>query len=192
MSGNESGPAGPDLRAGVELKAIADGGVLLGHAGEDAVLLYRRGDEVTAVGATCTHYSGPLAEGLVDGDTVRCPWHHACFSLRTGEVLRAPALNPLPRWQVQRDGELVRVGEKVESEPYPREGRARSGPGRIVVVGFGAAGSSAVETLLREGWQGQIEVVEPDPDAPYDRPNLSKDFLAGSAPEAWIPLRPSG
>lgn len=86
---------GPDLCAGVPLTTLADGVPLLGHAQGEATILVRRGSELFAVGAACTHYGGPLAEGLVVGDTVRCPWHHACFSLRTGEALRAPALNPV-------------------------------------------------------------------------------------------------
>ncbi len=192
MSG-AGGVSGPELTEGVELEQVPDGGVLLGHVGEEAVLLFRDGETVTAVGATCTHYSGPLAEGAVENGTVVCPWHHACFSLRTGEALRAPALNPLPRWRVAREGGRVRVTEKLATEPYRTRTPAPAGaPGRIVVVGFGAAGAAAVEWLLRQGWGGRIDVVEPDPDAPYDRPNLSKDYLAGNAPEEWIPLRPAG
>ena len=188
-----AGPGGPDLRVGVALEEVPEGGVLLGHADGDAVLLYREGERVTAVGGTCTHYSGPLAEGVVEGGRVHCPWHHARFSLRTGEVVRTPALNPLPRWEVEVAGGRVRVGAKVEPPPYhEREAGPAGGLGRIVVVGFGAAGSSAVEWLLREGWGGRIDVIDPDPDAPYDRPNLSKDYLAGNAPEEWIPLRPPG
>ena len=187
------GLSGPELTAGVALLEIPDGGVLVGHVGDEAVLLYREGESVSAVGGTCTHYSGPLGEGRVEGGVVHCPWHHACFSLRTGEALRAPALNPVPRWGVVREGERVRVTEKQATKPYrTREPAAAGGPGRIVVVGFGAAGASAVEWLLRQGWGGRIDVVDPDPAAPYDRPNLSKDYLAGTAPEEWIPLRPAG
>lgn len=87
--------AKPDLTKGVPLASIPDGGKLLGTVGEEEVLLVRHGMELFAVGAHCTHYQGPLAEGLVVGDEVRCPWHHACFSLRTGEALRAPALDPI-------------------------------------------------------------------------------------------------
>lgn len=192
MSG-AGGVSGPELTTGVELPEIPDGGVLVGHVGEEAVLLFREGESVSAVGGTCTHYSGPLGEGLVEDGTVRCPWHHACFSLRTGEALRAPALNPLPSWRVEREGSRVRVTEKLAPEAYRARTPAPAGsPGRIVVIGFGAAGAAAVEWLLRQGWGGRIDVVEPDPDAPYDRPNLSKDYLAGTAPEDWIPLRPAG
>ena len=85
---------GPDLSLGVKLSAIPDGDMLKGHVDDEAVVLVRRGDELFAVGAKCTHYGGPLAEGVVIGETIRCPWHHACFNLRSGEVLRAPARDP--------------------------------------------------------------------------------------------------
>ena len=187
---------GPDFSAGIVERDLADGAMLLGHAGGEAVLLSRVGSAVCAVSAKCTHYGGPLAEGLRVGDTVRCPWHHACFSLRNGEALRAPALNPLASWRVeQRDGRLV-VTEKREAGPlaatYPIAKRASQPPERILIVGAGAAGSAAAEMLRRCDYRGRITVVDDDADAPYDRPNLSKDYLAGNAPEDWIPIRPAG
>src|SRR4029453_7654361 len=112
MSENAKQMSGPDLAAGVAITDIADGAMLQGHVGEEAVLLGRRGGELFPVGAPCTHYHGPLAEGLMVGDTVRCPWHHACFSLRTGEAVRAPAFDPLPRWRVQRQNDKVFVRDK--------------------------------------------------------------------------------
>jgi len=178
--------SGPDLSQGVPLADLADGGQLLGHSGGEAVLVVRRGEEIFAVGATCTHYGGPLAEGLVVEDTVRCPWHHACFSLRTGEAVRAPALNPVACYKVEREGDHIAVREKIEP---PRRSEA-AGPASVVIVGAGAAGNAAAEALRREGYGGPITLVGPEPDAPYDRPNLSKDYLAGNAPEEWIPLHP--
>jgi NADPH-dependent 2,4-dienoyl-CoA reductase/sulfur reductase-like enzyme/nitrite reductase/ring-hydroxylating ferredoxin subunit len=196
MSGEQTTLAGPDLSAGVSPAEIPEGGTLLGHVGSDAVLLARQGDEIFAIGATCTHYSGPLAEGLVVGDTVRCPWHHACFSLRTGEALRAPALNPVACWKTeQRDGRVF-VTEKTEREPLARAShpapRAGEVPRTVAIIGAGAAGAAAAEMLRRQGYDGAITMYDPDPAAPYDRPNLSKDYLAGNAPEEWIPLRPDG
>src|SRR5712671_5321244 len=105
-------PAGPDIGEGIALAALADGGMLLGHVGEDEVLLVRHGDDVFAVSPHCTHYHGPLAEGLVVGGTIRCPWHHACFDLRSGEALRAPAFNPLACWSVELRDDRIFVGEK--------------------------------------------------------------------------------
>ncbi len=161
--------------------------MLLGHVGADAVLLARRGDDVFAIGAICTHYQGALAEGLLVDDTVRCPLHHACFSLRTGEALRAPALNAVACWRVERSGESIFVREKVRQ---PSKRTANSGaPRSVVIVGGGAAGNAAAEMLRREGFDGSITMLSADDALPYDRPNLSKDFLAGTAPEDWIPLR---
>ena len=151
------------------------------------MLLARRGEEVFALGAHCTHYGAPLAEGLLAGETLRCPWHHACFAVRTGEAVGAPALNDLPRYAVVREGDRVRVGEKLPPPPRPRR---PGGPASIVIAGAGGAGNAAAEMLRREGYGGRIVLVGREEDVPYDRPNLSKDYLAGTAPEEWIPLRP--
>jgi NADPH-dependent 2,4-dienoyl-CoA reductase/sulfur reductase-like enzyme/nitrite reductase/ring-hydroxylating ferredoxin subunit len=186
MGSDQTAPGGPDLSVGVPAADLAEGKPLLGHVGDQAVMLVKRGDALFAVGATCTHYSGPLAEGLVVGETVRCPWHHACFDLRTGQPLRAPALNPIPCWTVEREGALVRVGAKLVPAPRTRPG---ADPRDIVIVGAGGAGNAAAEILRREGYGGTITLIGREPDGPYDRPNLSKDYLAGTAPEEWIPLR---
>ncbi|HEX6815352.1 MAG TPA: FAD-dependent oxidoreductase [Gemmatimonadaceae bacterium] len=196
MSSEQQQLAGPDLTLGIPLTALADGVMLLGHANGEAVLMVRRGEEVLAMGAVCTHYSGPLAEGLLEGDHVHCPWHHACFDLRTGEALRAPALNPVACWQVEVRAGKARVTGKIEREPLaPTPNRSPRGgqqPGSIGIIGGGAAGNAGAEMLRREGYDGTITVIDADGDSPYDRPNLSKDFLAGNAPEEWIPLRPPG
>ncbi|HZE76046.1 MAG TPA: FAD-dependent oxidoreductase, partial [Gemmatimonadales bacterium] len=177
---------GPDLIQGVPLAALPEGTPLLGHAEGEPVLLVRRGDELFAIGAVCSHYSGPLHEGLIVGDTVRCPWHHACFSLRTGEPLRPPALNAVACWAVERRGDqAVITGRK----PVPRAPEVASDIGAIVIVGGGAAGEVAAETLRREGYRGRLSLVTAERQGPVDRPNLSKDYLAGNAPEEWIPLR---
>jgi NADPH-dependent 2,4-dienoyl-CoA reductase/sulfur reductase-like enzyme/nitrite reductase/ring-hydroxylating ferredoxin subunit len=181
--------AGPDLAQGVELAHLADGSMLLGHAQGEPVILLRQGDECFAVGASCTHYGAPLSDGLLEGDTIRCPWHHACFSARTGEALRAPALDPIPRWRVERHDGNVRVRERLEVvPPAPRPMRAGT-PRSVVIVGGGAAGNAAAETLRREGYQGSVTLLSADASLPCDRPNLSKGYLAGTAADASNPLR---
>jgi NADPH-dependent 2,4-dienoyl-CoA reductase/sulfur reductase-like enzyme/nitrite reductase/ring-hydroxylating ferredoxin subunit len=179
-----------DLQSGVAFADLTDGGMLAGQVQGEEVLLLRRGDELFAIGAHCTHYHGPLAEGLVVGDTVRCPWHHACFNLRTGEALRAPALDSIPCWRVERVGDKVFVREKVTQSVSPPAAKARGLPESVVIVGGGAAGLAAAEMLRREGYGGALTMVSADDSPPCDRPNLSKDFLAGTAPEEWMPLRP--
>ena len=193
--GDKAQLVGPDLAAGLDASSLANGDKLLGHANGEQVLLARVGDEFYAIGASCTHYGGPLAEGVLVGDTVRCPWHHACFSLRNGEALRAPALNPVACWRVERRGNTVTVRDKVERDPlapsYP-ERPSRPSLSKVVIVGAGAAGTAAAEMLRRCAFDGEITVVDDDDGSPYDRPNLSKDYLAGNAPEEWIPIRPPG
>ncbi len=181
---------GPDLGNGIAEADLKDGAMLVGHVGDEAVLLARRGAEMFAIGAACTHYGGPLGEGLMVGDTVRCPWHHACFSLRTGEAVGPPALTPTASWRVERRDGRIFVREKtaaVATAGFRPSARASD---RMAIVGGGAAGYAAAEMLRREGYGGGIVMISADEAPPYDRPNLSKDYLAGTAPEEWIPLRP--
>lgn len=188
MSSNEQQLSGPDFTRGIPASDISDGSMLLGHVNGEAVLLAKRGAELFAIGATCTHYNGPLAEGLMVDDTVRCPWHHACFSLRTGEAVRAPALNPVPCFRIEESGSTIFVREKIEKAPAQQvkpDSHIRS----IVIVGGGAAGNAAAEMLRRQGFKGSVTMLSADDSLPYDRPNLSKDYLAGNASEDWIPLR---
>jgi NADPH-dependent 2,4-dienoyl-CoA reductase/sulfur reductase-like enzyme/nitrite reductase/ring-hydroxylating ferredoxin subunit len=181
----------PDLSKGIAANTLQDGGMLVGRVADDDVLLVRSGTELFAVGAHCTHYHGPLADGLVVGDTVRCPWHHACFSLRTGDAVRAPALDSIACWRVDRQGDMVYVREKVAEAPRSpaAPAAARQTPTSVVIVGGGAAGLAAADMLRREGYEGPVTMISADEAPPVDRPNLSKDYLAGQAQEDWIPLR---
>jgi NADPH-dependent 2,4-dienoyl-CoA reductase/sulfur reductase-like enzyme/nitrite reductase/ring-hydroxylating ferredoxin subunit len=179
----------PNLAEGIVVGALQPGGMVLGRVGDEDVLLARAADDFFAVGAHCTHYHGALVEGLVVGDTVRCPLHHACFSLRSGEPLRAPALDPIACWRVERQGDTVFVREK-RPEPKPSSLAAtRQTPASVVIIGGGGAGLAAADMLRRQGYEGPITMLSADDAPPSDRPNLSKDYLAGQAQDDWIPLR---
>lgn len=182
---------GPSLSNGILEADLASGSMLVGHVADESVLLARQGDDIFAIGATCTHYGGPLGDGLMVGDTVRCPWHHACFSLRTGEALTAPALTSTSCWRVERRDGHIYVREKMANVDVPVNSIARSTSNpdpRMVIIGGGAAGYAAAQMLRRRGFAGPIALVSADRAAPYDRPNLSKDYLAGEATEEWMPL----
>lgn len=178
----------PDLLEGVPSSALPAGASLAGRVGDEAVLLLRTAEGLRAVQATCPHYGAPLADGLVHDGRIHCPWHHASFSLDDGAVCRPPALDALRTWPVEERDGWVRVRQAV---PAPRlvpapPSRSR---GSIAVVGAGAAGTAAVLALREAGHRGDLLLIDPDAAAPYDRPNLSKDYLAGTAPEEWLPLR---
>jgi apoptosis-inducing factor 3 len=185
-------PHSPDFTRGIAQSTLADGAKLLGRVGDEAVLLVRIGCEFFAVGAHCTHYGGPLVEGLVVGDTIRCPWHHACFDLRTGEALRVPAFDPLSCWVVELRNGRVFVRDMDSRPRTPRIAKPASDmPQRIVIVGGGAAGFSAAETLRREKYSGSIVMLSNDACPPVDRPSLSKEYLSGNASDDSVFLRPS-
>lgn len=189
MTNETSALSGPDLSLGIPLSSLPEGAMLQGHAGGEAILLVRRADRLFAVGAFCTHYGAPLSGGLLVNETIRCPWHHACFDLRTGNVIRAPARDPLARWRVEEARGIVYVREKLDEPVTPVLADRNSVPATVVIVGGGAAGNAAAETLRREGYAGRITLLSADDALPCDRPNLSKNYLAGTAPEDWIPLR---
>lgn len=179
---------GPDLTQGIDAASITGDGVPAGHVGDDPVILARVDGAIVAVGGACTHYSGPLKEGLRVGRTVTCPWHHACFDLTTGAALKAPALSPLDRWKVEEADGKVFVREKLPAAGAPTRDKARD-PKTIVIIGGGAAGFAAAQRLRDLGFDGNLTMVSADADAPYDRPNVSKDYLAGEADPAWMPLK---
>jgi apoptosis-inducing factor 3 len=186
MAEQSSEVEGPDFEKGYETENAREGEMLLGHAFGEPVLVARRGDELFAIGATCTHYGGPLAKGLMVDCTVRCPWHHARFDLRTGEAIAAPALNDVACYKIEERGDRFFVTGKIDRKLTRKP---KSSPSGVVIVGAGAAGGAAAEMLRREGYDGPVTMIGADEFLPYDRPNLSKDYLAGSAPEEWIPLR---
>jgi len=179
----------PDFTLGIAVTAVEDGGMLAGRVGDEDAVLARLGGEFFAVGAHCTHYHGPLADGVIVGETVRCPWHHACFSLRTGDAVHAPALDAISCWRVDRRGDTLFVTEKLPAPAPGAAGAISAAPASVVIVGGGGAGLAAADMLRREGYDGPITMFSADDAPPPDRPNLSKEYLAGKAKEDWIPLR---
>ena len=189
MAGQDEELTGPDFSIGVSPDVVAEGAAIAGHTNGEAVLLARSGGKCYAIGAKCTHYGGPLAEGLIVNGAIRCPWHHAEFDLATGHNTRPPALHHLPCWNVEeRDGKVF-VTDKRDVLPS----RITDGSERreaMIIIGAGASGTVAAVTLRREGFNGRILMLDAGTDLPTDRPNLSKDYLAGDAPEEWMPLFP--
>ncbi|MGZ3783604.1 MAG: FAD-dependent oxidoreductase [Bdellovibrio sp.] len=175
----------PDLSTGILEGTLKNGTSMLGHVGNEPVLLVYQDGEYFAVGTKCSHYGGPLNEGIIEGEVLHCPWHHGCFDLRTGEALKAPALNAIPAWKTEIHDGRVFVTEKKSFVVHCREDTESQ---RFVIIGGGAAGTAAAVMLRQQGFQGSISIIDEGKDLPYDRPNLSKDFLAGNAPEKWIPL----
>jgi NADPH-dependent 2,4-dienoyl-CoA reductase/sulfur reductase-like enzyme len=106
--------------------------------------------------------------------------------MRTGEAIAAPALNDVACWKVEKRGEYVCIAGKVENKPTRKP---TVSPDSVVIIGAGAAGGAAAETLRRQGYNSPITLIGKEESLPYDRPNLSKDYIAGNAPEEWIPLR---
>jgi NADPH-dependent 2,4-dienoyl-CoA reductase/sulfur reductase-like enzyme/nitrite reductase/ring-hydroxylating ferredoxin subunit len=182
------GASGPDFSKGIKLTDIPAEGTVSGRVGDDSVLLSRLGGELFAIGGSCTHYGGHLGDGISGGTIVRCPLHHACFDLRTGAALRAPALDPVDRWAVEVEGDRAFVRSTIEGD---QRSAPKAGPDicSIVIIGGGAAGLACAKELRARGFSGDVKILSADSDPPCDRPNLSKDYLAGNAAEEWLWLR---
>jgi len=153
---------------------------------DESLVLARRGDEYFAFSPHCTHYGGPLHEGVLHGHTVICPWHHACFDIRTGIREEPPALNSLSSYPVAVvDGRVVIELEPIKLPPTSSIGADQT----FVILGGGAAGQAAAEELRRLGFAGTLTILSAASIVPVDRPNLSKAYMAGNAEPDWIPLR---
>jgi len=171
-----------------------DGEMRAFDVGETKVLLARVNGGFHAVGATCPHYGAPLAEGALCGERLICPWHHASFDVKTGDLLEPPALDALPRYEVKVEGErvIVALADETPDRRTPPMARrdARQDERTFVILGGGAAGYMAAQTLREDGFQGRVLMITREDRLPYDRPNLSKDYLQGHAEPEWMPLRP--
>jgi NADPH-dependent 2,4-dienoyl-CoA reductase/sulfur reductase-like enzyme/nitrite reductase/ring-hydroxylating ferredoxin subunit len=179
-----------DLLAGVSLADLEATPLLAGKVGEDDVLLVRGASGVFAIGATCTHSGAPLEKGVIVGDTVRCPWHHACFDAPTGAAIAAPALKPLGRWAVETRGDKVFVIAETPLKPAAaRQDGERQDVQRIVIIGAGAAGVAAADALAGLGAGKAVTLIGDEAEKPYDRTMLSKQYLAGKATDEKLPLK---
>jgi apoptosis-inducing factor 3 len=174
------------------LSELKDGEMKEVSAGETKILLARVDGTCYAVGAHCTHYGAPLVDGMLSGDRIVCPWHHACFNARTGDLEEPPALDSLPGFDVRVAGGkiLVSLPEDVTDRRTPKMTTHDAHDNRLfVILGGGAAGYSAAQTLREDGFTGRVLVISSEDRLPYDRPNLSKDYLQGHAEPEWMPLR---
>lgn len=175
-----------------KLSELKDGDMKQVTAGGTEILLTRVNGECYAVAAHCTHYGAPLVEGVLDGERIVCPWHHACFNARTGDLEEPPAFDALSRFDVRIDAEqiFVQIPENASDRRIPPMTKKDSKDERqFVILGGGAAGFMAAQTLREEGYSGRVVVITREDRLPYDRPNLSKDYLQGHAEPEWMPLR---
>jgi apoptosis-inducing factor 3 len=172
---------------------LADGDMKEVMVGETKVLLTRIKGKFHAIGGECSHYGGPLAEGSLSGERVVCPWHQANFNVVSGDLLEPPALDALARLEVRVAGDqvIVRLPEEGAGPHPPSMCRCqRAADGRtFVILGAGAAGNMAAQTLREDGFQGRILMITRESRLPYDRPNLSKGYLSGAADADSLPLR---
>jgi NADPH-dependent 2,4-dienoyl-CoA reductase/sulfur reductase-like enzyme/nitrite reductase/ring-hydroxylating ferredoxin subunit len=193
MPSEDDESKGPDLREGA--RAPADGDIVAGHVDGERALLAGCSSGTYAISAVCTHYGGPLSEGTLVGDEIVCPWHHARFDVRTGVPTRAPALRPIRCYRTETSGGRVHVIGKKPSPtgasipPAPRVQSFKM-PRSVVIVGGGASGVACAERLRQRGFGGDITILSSEEAAPVDRPNLSKDFLAGNVAEDVVPVFP--
>ncbi len=177
----------PDLAQWTAIEAVTDGGVLAGLFRKERVMVWRQGDALRALSATCPHTSGPLDKGVVANGRIRCPWHHACFDLATGEAEAAPAFDPLKVYPVAVEGNRFKVG--AAEEPAERRSPKRDPVlGTMAIVGGGAAGFAAADALRKLGWAGAISIFSEEADEPYDRTLLTKDYLEGTGGDDWLPI----
>ena len=187
MSSDAEEPQGPDLTKGVPAADVPEGGMLAGLVGEDAVVVARVDGALFAIGGHCTHYHGPLGDGL---------WSATRCAVRgtTRAFACAPARRSGRRRSIRSDAGRSRsatgpIVVRAAAAPPAAKPKRSGGPKRVLIAGGGAAGFAAAEMLRREGFDGEVTLLSNDATAPYDRPNCSKDYLAGEAPAEWMPLR---
>jgi len=163
-------------------------------AEDQKILLVKIEGNIHAIGGLCPHYGAPLDEGILSGDRIVCPWHHAAYDARSGNLKEPPSLDALAHFEVRIDGEdvIVRVPEPFEGSrgPHMTKFDPEADKRTFVIIGTGAAGNAAAQTLREDGFKGRIVMITHENRLPYDRPQLSKEFMEGKSDEAAVQLRP--
>ncbi|KAK7882098.1 hypothetical protein WMY93_028272 [Mugilogobius chulae] len=159
-----------DLKDG-EMKAV--------EVGDAKVLLVRTGGQYTAVGSKCSHYGAPLIKGVLMGDRVRCPFHGACFNVKTGDIEDYPGLDSLPCYKVTVKNGQVYVTVNKKSMMQTKRMKDMCGvttdcKHTIVLIGGGPASLVCAETLRQNDYKGRIIMITKDTLPPFDKPKLSK------------------
>ncbi len=161
---------------------------------DDRTILITNVDgELRALGSHCIHLGAPLAQGVLSGGRIVCPWHHACFCSGSGKSLNPPGHDGIPTYVVTIQGTDVMVhysdddSGKSQLPPFKRpdyEADSRT----FVVIGSGAGAAAAVEEL-RQHVQARIKVISKDTYLPYDRTSLSKGYLQKAEAGSISPIR---
>ncbi|KAF2170119.1 hypothetical protein M409DRAFT_19725 [Zasmidium cellare ATCC 36951] len=149
---------------------------------EGKVLLAKVKDEVHALSAKCTHYGAPLAKGVLSGDgRLTCPWHGACWNVKTGDIEDAPAPDPLQKFEiVEKDGSVYIKGEEAAIKANRRNMSIKcqaKGNDQVVVVGRGSGAFGAIDGLRAGGYTGSIINIAEEESTPFDRTKLSKALI---------------
>ncbi|XP_053311834.1 apoptosis-inducing factor 3-like [Spea bombifrons] len=143
------------------------------------VLVVRSNGAFSAVGSKCSHYGAPLSKGVLEGDRVRCPWHGACFNIKTGDIEEYPGLDSLPCFKVTVEkGAVCIVTSEQALQTVKRvkcmSRRSAGNRSTAALIGTGPAALVCAETLRQEGYTGRIVMVTREKHVPYDRTKLSK------------------
>jgi len=178
---------GLDLTQWAKVERVPEGEILAGVVGKDRVFVWRNGNGLKVYGVSCPHLGAPLNEGIVVGATIRCPWHHACFDLATGEATAAPAFDALLEYAVALDDDRFSVKPAHVKTPR-RTGRREDSLGTMAIVGGGAAGFAAADAIRKLGWRGGVTIFSDEREQPYDRTLLTKDYLESSFGDDRLPI----
>jgi apoptosis-inducing factor 3 len=176
-----------DLTQWIDIERAPDGEIIAGVVGDNRVFVWKTGSRLKAYSADCPHLGGPLNKGIVVGESVRCPWHHACFNLATGEATAAPAFDALLEYPVVLQDTRFSVKPAPGKAPT-RLANRRASPDTMVIVGGGAAGFAAADAIRKLGWTGSVTMFSEEGEQPYDRTLLTKDYLEGSFGDERLPI----